>query len=500
MKKIIYIVITTILSFQFYSCDDSYLDTISTDQYNEANWWQTESQAISTLNGIYAVLRSSHIGGWAYMEEDNYTPNSYSHGGDVALAMGSHNPGNVTRFISKWNICYQGIGRANNFLDNIDRVEMSPSLIQRLKGEAYFLRAFFYSNIVNYFGGVPLILESPDFATQGDLPRNTRQEVISQVLTDLDNAASVLPLSYTGANIGRATKGAALAMKTRVLLYESRWSEAAQAANEVMDLNQYGLFHDYRDLFMLENQNNEEVIFDVQYKVPEYSQSWDINIEIQINVAPTIDLVNSYLMIDGLSIQESPLFDPDQPYENRDPRLHQTVVVPGYMFMGSPASETKYFSTGYGFKKQTRFKDDVHAISASPGTGELNFILLRYADVLLMYAEAQNEASGPDASVYDALNKIRDRASMPDIPAGLTKDQMREVIRHERRIEMVLEGLYLHDIRRWRTAEIVMNAVIYDRKGGILQERSFNPERDYLWPIHEITIQENPALEQNPNY
>lgn len=496
MRKIIYIGIVVLLTF--YSCNESFLNTVATDTYNEANWWQTESQAISSINGCYAILRNSQIYGISAFREENISPNSWSMGGDSPLDIGTHNAGNDNRFRDKWNAYYGGIGRVNYLLDNIDKVSMDQNLKQRIKGEASFLRGLFYYNLVNYFGGVPLILESPNFETQGNLPRSTRQEVVDQVLTDLDYAASILPASYSGSNIGRATKGAALAFKTRVLLYESRWSEAAQTAKQVIDMDQYSLFPDYRGLFMLENEGNSEVIFDVQYIVPEYPTSWDIIIELQINVAPTLDLVNSYLMQDGKSIQESDLYDPAQPYENRDPRLLQTVVIPGYMYRGSIVSESKYFSTGYGFKKYATYKDDV----AQPNiiNSEINFIVLRYADVLLMYAEAQNEAAGSDESVYNAINEIRQRAGMPEIPSGLSKEQMREVIRHERRIELAGEGLYYHDIRRWRTAEVVMNANVLNSKGEVVQTRSFNPQRDYLWPIHEVTLEENTALVQNPGY
>jgi len=484
------------ISGSVFSCSDRFLDTISTDQYNEANWWQTEAQAISSINGIYAVLRNSQFSAIQQLREENLTPNSYSMGGDSPLDVGAHNPGNVTRVRDKWNACYTGIGRANDFLDNLDKVPMEADLKNRLKGEAFFLRAFFYSNLVSYFGGAPLILEAPDFANHRDLPRNSRNEVVSQVLDDLDNAVSLLPLSYSAP--GRATQGAALALKSRVLLYESRWPEAAKAAKEVMDLQQYSLFPDYRGLFLLENENNEEVIFDVQYKTPEFTHGLDVIIELQINVAPTKDMVDSYLMSDGLSISESPLFDPQSPYENRDPRLHQTVVIPEYMYRGGIVSDSKYFSTGYGYKKYTTYKDDI----AQPSLlqSEINIILLRYGDVLLMFAEAQNEASGPDQSVYEAMNSIRSRVNMPEMPLDLSKDQMREVIRHERRIELALEGLYLHDIRRWEIAEEAMNGTVLNSKGEVVQVRSFNPDRDYLWPIHEITIQENPALEQNPGY
>ncbi len=498
MKKIIYIGIAVLLTFHFYSCDESFLDTLSTDTYNEANWWKTESQVISSLNGCYTVLRNDQLYGTTAFREENISPNSYSMGGDSPIDVGNHNAGNDNRFLNKWSANYMGIGRVNYLLDNIDKVQMDEALKQRVKAEAYFLRALFYFNLENYFGGVPLILNQPNFVTQGKLPRNTKQEVIEQVLIDLDNASSVLPPSYTGSNIGRATKGAALALKTRLLLYESRWSEAAAAAKSVMDMNYYSLFTDYRALFYPENEGNKEVIFDAQYKVPEYSNSFDIIIELQINVAPTLDLVNSYLMKDGKSIQASPLYNPLTPYENRDPRLHQTIVIPGYMYRGSIVNNTKYFSTGYGYKKYTTYKDNV--AQANISYSEINFIVLRYADILLMYAEAQNEAVGADITVYDAINKVRRRSGMPDISPGLTKEQMRDVIRLERRIELAGESLYYQDIRRWRTAEIVMNATVLNSKGVVVQTRTFNPQRDYLWPIHSTTIQENPALVQNPGY
>lgn len=496
MKRTIYVGIVVFLTCL--SCKKNFLQTTATDRYNETNWWQTQDQVISTINGCYAVLRNDQIYGIMALREENLSPNSYSNGEDAPLEIGNHNPSNDNRFYLKWNADYQGIGRVNYLLGNIDRVKMDVTLRQRIKGEAYFLRALFYSNLVNYFGGVPLILESPNLAKQSNLPRNTRQEVISQVLTDLENAASSLPVSYTGSDIGRATKGAALVLKTRVLLYESRWAEAAQTAKDVIDMGYYGLFPDYRGLFLLENEGNKEVIFDVQYKAPEYPNSFDILIELQVNLAPTLDLVNSYFMKDGLPIQESPLYNPAKPFENRDPRLHETIVTPGYMYRGGIVNTTKYFSTGFGFKKYTTYKDSVSQPSII--NSEINFIVLRYADVLLMYAEAQNEAAGSDASVYDALNQIRHRSEMPDVPVGLSKEQMREVIRHERRIELAGEGLYYNDIRRWHTAEVVLNGTVLNSKGEVVEVRSFNPQRDYLWPIHSTTLQDNPALEQNPGY
>lgn len=501
MKNPLYIGIPVLLICCFYSCKESYLDTTATDTYTEKTFWKTEAHAIAAINSCYAVTRNSNLYGLMNLIIENYTPNSYSSGGtggDVALAIGNHNAGNVALFKDRWDANYLGIGRVNNLLAHIDLIQMDKALRQRIIGEAFFLRALFYSDLANYFGGVPLILDAPNLDKQKNLPRNTREQVIGQVLIDLNNAAKMLPAYYSGSDKGRATKGAALGLKARVLLYEGKWNEAASAAKAVMDLKQYKLFSDYRGLFMLENEGNQEVIFDVQFKSPEYTHSYDIYLELQISVAPTPDLVNSYFMKDGQPVQKSPLYDPKKPYENRDPRLLKTVVIPGYMFRGKIVGDNKYFSTGYGFKKYTTYKDDVQGPSFL--RSEVNYMILRYADILLMYAEAQNEIAGSDASVYNALNQIRDRINMPHIPKGLSKGEMREVIRHERRIELAGEGFYYNDIRRWRIAEKVMNAVVLNSKGKIVQSRTFNPKRDYLWPIHSVTLQQNPALEQNPGF
>ncbi|MCE6991111.1 RagB/SusD family nutrient uptake outer membrane protein [Dyadobacter sp. CY323] len=477
------------------SCSDSFLDTVPTDTYNEENFWKTEAHVVSAINGCYAVTRGYKD---YKLNLDNISPNSYNQSGQIQLAEGKHDAGNDDWFNSIWKLNYQGVGRVNNLLANIEPVNMDAALKKRITGEALFLRALFYFDLANYFGGVPLILDGPSLEEQGKLPRNKQSEVLSQILTDLTNAAAALPVSYSGADKGRATRGAALALKARVLLHESRWAEAAQSAKEVMQLN-YSLFADYRQLFMIANEGNPEVIFDVQFAAPDYVHGWNLTLDLQLNVAPLPDLVNSYLMKDGLPSDTSPLFNAAKPYENRDPRLLKTIAMPGYQFKGVTVSDTKYYSTGFGYKKYTTYEDDTKYASDVTNSA-LNFIVLRYADVLLMYAEAQNEAVGAEASVYEALNKIRKRAGMPDVTPGLSKDDLRKVIRLERRIELAGEGLYYDDIRRWKTAEVVMNTKAYNSKGTVIQTRSFNRDRDYLWPLHSIVIEQNPALEQNPGY
>lgn len=484
-------------------CSEDFLETQPTDMYIEDIFWKTGSNALAGLNGCYNALMSTSLYNTLNIELENVTPNAYSvTDGLNLIAVSTHDAVNCSAINGRYNANYTGVGRTNILLANIDKINMDESLKSRIKGEAKFLRGLYYFDLATFYGGVPLILDAPDIEKQSKLPRNTRAEVIKQVLQDLDEASAVLPLIYaSSADKGRATKGAALALKTRVLLYESKWSEAAAAAKAVMDLNQYSLFPDYRGLFMLKNEGNTEVIFDVQFKVPELGSNIDITLDQFKHPSPLQGLVNDYLMIDGKPIGESPLYNPSNPYNNKDPRFYATITYPGGMWKGKIFNAYETW-TGYGQKKYCVYEDNVVPLEyiGAGGRSELNYILLRYADVLLMYAEAQNEAGGPDASVYAALNKIRARVGMPDVNTGLSKDEMRKVIRHERRIELAGEGFYYNDILRWKIAENVNNGPVYTYDNIVVVVRVFNPSRDYLWPIPSVEIERNPALEQNPGY
>jgi hypothetical protein len=196
-------------------------------------------------------------------------------------------------------------------------------------------------------------------------------------------------------------------------------------------------------------------------------------------------------------------YDPAHPYANRDPRLYQTIVYPGDTFMTVPVTPSRFAITGYGLKKYSIYDKGAPPSGKSDlkgGQSETNYILLRYADVLLMYAEAKNEASGPDASVFSALNSVRSRAGLPAVSTALTQDSLRSVIRHERRVEFAGEGMYYNDIRRWKTAEQVLGQSIYKYDGSKIETRKFNPARDYWWPIPQTEKDLNPNLTQNDGY
>ncbi len=512
LKKIFsaYVALMLICSLTILASCKKYLDTNPTGTLTGDNFWQSQDDALAGINAAYATLRNaSMFGQYGVQSFALLSPNGIASGanddkGTINIATGIHNSTNTVVINGKWNADFEGIGRANAVLANVSAINMDTAMRTRILGEAYYLRALYYQDLVSYYGAVPLILAPPELA-QGTLPRTPKDEVIKQVYADLDSAAAKLPVSYSGADIGRATKGASLALKSRVYLYQSDWVNAAAAAKAVMDLGVYSLIPDYRAIFLPTNKNNKEVIFDVQFSLPSYGNSYDVNQTKFQLTAPSLDLVNAYLCTDGLPISTSPLYNSAQPYENRDPRLRKTIALPGYYFQNKLVGNNT-FGTKAIWKKYTSYLDSVPAPSPDYGvnTTIVNEIFQRYAEVLLNYAEAQNEAVGPDASVYKALDDLRGRAGMPMVSfvnPGLSQSDMRNLIRLERRIELAGEGWYYDDIRRWKIAETVLAKPGMDISGAIRVERVFQSDRDYLWPVPGVQIQRNLSLlPQNPGY
>ena len=469
MQKSIYNVILYFTLLLLASCSEDLLSLEPADQSSVETFWTSEDKAASALTGCYEPLIDPYRGegDWLLKLED-ITPNAFEiddGSGASSIARGDNNP-TLPLVNRRYRTSYQGIGRTNILLANIDAVPMNEVLKNRFKAEARFLRAFYYHNLVEYYGGVPLILDPPDNNTQGQLPRNTKAEILSVINDDLNAAAAVLPVSYSSTDQGRATKGAALALKARSALYNGDWSEALSAAQSVIDLNEYALFPDYRGIFLLENERNSEVIFDIEFQFPEVTNNYHELFQ-QGNVLK--DLVDAYLTTDGQPITTSNLYDPENPFANRDPRLSQTLITIGSTFNGKLVTGDELFAdlTGYAYKKYTYFLDDEVRTAPQPNQSEINPILIRYAEMLLTVAEAENELNGPTTRAYEAINQVKKRASvdMPGVTSGLNQEGFREVLRRERRVEFAGEGLYYQDIIRWRTAEVVMNANGLEQNG-----------------------------------
>lgn len=507
-------IILSLLFLSTVGCNDSFLDKAPKDQLTDESYWSTIEDVTMYTTSLYAHTLDpvNYI-----LMTDSYTDNAVPvHIYDAQGQISSGTATSTTRYFAEtWKAQFKGIRRCNVFFENIDRAPISEEKKQVFIGEVKFLRAFFYTTLVRLFGGVPIMTRPLDL-NEAIPPRNSAEEVYDFIVKDLDEAAQLLPLQRTEqSEIGRATKGAALSLKAILSTYYNKYDVAAQTAKQVMDLGVYGLVDNYEKLFQPAYENSKEVIFDHQYLEnakdmtegslidqafgPQTSSGWEA-------LSPTQDLVDAYSCTDGKPIGESPLYNAANPYENRDPRLGYTILWEDALFAGKPykpqTGSANATRTGYTFRKYINPDND-----GCTRPGWTNFIYMRYAEILLSYAEAQNEVSGPDQSVYDAVNQIRQRPSveMPPLPAGLTKEQMREAIRQERRIEFAFEGIRLLDTRHWRITEEVVKKPVYgavkDGKHIFVEQRKFNPEKDYLWaiPLNEINLSKG-VLVQNPGY
>jgi len=509
MKRIIIIAILFIGLFA--SCDD-FLTKEPLNNVDESNFWKTEKHAIQGVNAVYASLQSVY---GIYFLNDMYTIIADETGtGEVNL--GLHTSRNRT-FYDKWKEHYLGINRANIAIEKVPQIAMTPSLQQRLIGECKFLRALYYFDLIDFYGDVPLYLE--EITVQNAYQSRTSvNEIRSAILKDLDDAIAVLEVKYGTSETGRATKGAAIALKGKVHLYNGEYDKAAEAFGELINnkaIYGYDLLSDYKEVFNYHNKNNQEVIFDVQYLGPKLGEGGSLDYYLG-NLSsngtgsgntscPTVELLDMYWCTDGLPISESPLYDPANRYENRDKRLDISIIRPGSTYKGLdyvyPLQAGDYVKgktrTGLMWRKYV-VEDD----GSAWWDDNQNFILIRYADILLMYAEAKNELSGPDNQVYAALNQVRERAGVKGLEAGSkSKEELRELIRTERMLELACEGLIYSDIRRWRIAGQMLNGRQFKNLlGETYMTRVFDESKHYLWPIPQEERDMNKDLTQNPGF
>jgi hypothetical protein len=443
-----------------------------------------------------------------------------------------------------WGRSYRSIREINYALAHINDVEMSDQLRSELTGELKFLRAFRYFDLIRNYGQVVLVGDrvyslGDDFSDTDSLyDRASIKDGVDYTVAQLDEAAALLPGDHSGSwQLGRATQGAALALKSRLLLYAASplydaatWQQAADAANAVIQLHKYSLFRGGYDQLFLTPENNPEIIFERLYthgarhvcmeiaNGPNGYDAWGGNTPLQ-------NLVDDYEMSNGKPITDPASgYDPTHPYKNRDPRFYQTILYNGAPYRGDTVwtytpggkdskdgpSNWNTSKTGYYLKK---FMDDNLPIE-NPWdvAGTQPWIYFRYAEILLNYAEAENEAAGPDGSVYDAINQVRARAGMPDLPSGLSQTAMRKRIWNERRVELAFEEDRYYDVRRWKIADSVENVPAYGitiTKSGntysyaakvALDGRHFE-DKQYWLPIPRAEIQASDnKLKQNPGY
>jgi hypothetical protein len=538
--------------FLIAGCSDDFLDRKPSDKISSSSFFTQEKDLVYAVNAAYEAIDFWWGGSTELLRVEALTDNSVDHhswndGYRLADGTASASDGYV---FARWDERYRGIQRVNRILEGAEGVtDIAEDYKARLLAEAKFLRAYFYFDLVYLYGDVPFLTKSispeetnPSIDADGEkvpseaCKRTDKQVIMNSIVADLTAAAVNLPTSYSSGDTGRATKGAALSLKARILLIQEKWELAAQAAKEVMDLGVYTIYPSYEKMFTYEGINNSEVIFDIQElaeKQPNYTmQNYGPNsIGGWSSGCPMQSLVDTYECIDGQTISESPLFDAINPYNNRDPRLTYTILYPGHdwrygvyntipgaTYPGSEIVEGDDLTdgtgglwnktaTGYNWLK---YVTDTDIDNGDYWNGSIHYILFRYAEILLTYAEAKVENEDIDQSVYDAINEVRQRAdvNMPLVTGGKSTDELRTIIRRERRVEFAFEGMRLMDIRRWKIAETVMPGSPYgltytetdgNQKTLSHGTRVFDKNRHYLWPIPQAEV-DITHIEQNPGW
>lgn len=512
MKK--YILPVIIISILALSACEKYLDKNPLDQISSSTFWKTKTDFDKALTAIYGIGTTGYPwdnppgGTWSALMFvwDNITDNSYgqhNYGSSKQIVTGDISSTTGGYISYAYSQCYQAIARQNIFLKELGAykgTDFSDADKKNAEGEVRFLRAYYYFQLYILWGDVPLVLEPLTIETQ-EQAKVAAAQILQQVITDLDFAiANLNAVPYSG----HATKSSVQTLKARVLIYSAYGNNGTPDINMLTDVKnlclevmpQYSLSPVFENLFQDKGQsNNPEIIFSVRYLAPDNvpGAGADILNGDWIAASPLQSFVNSFECSDGLPWGVSPLTDAVNPFVNRDPRLAKTVFVDHPDWGGGNVHyPTNGRPTGFGVKK---FLCPENIPYVFGGLSQQDAVILRLGEVLLMYAEAQNEIAGPDATVYQAMTGLRARVNMPPFPAGLTKDGMRQRIRHERRIELAFEGLRYFDLKRWHIAGEVLNNVT----DGLLNYHW--EDRFYHWPLPQEEIDKNHGtLVQNSDY
>ena len=545
------------------------LDVYPEDQLSTGTFFKTKDHADQAMMGVYSTMRQAEVFGWQFSYDClGGIGAGYDNPSLQVIAKGTYTTtdGRVT---GKFQNLYEGIARANIVLQNVDNCSMDDSYKATIKGEAKFMRALFYFNLLDFYGGVPLYDETTivaqDFMTMLK-PRSSAEEVRNFVIKDLDEAASNLPAEWDEFNRGRATSGAATALKGKVLLFNKQYKEAQKCFETVVNSGKYELYPSYENLFKPGGDASSEMIFAIQniggigqdFGMPmcfymgsraSFGSCWN-------NVMAETKFVDEYEYKDGRKFDWEE-FQPGytksaaakqafwystpnaaknkvekytenldkilKMYEDRDPRMNVSVILPYTKYKGwvnNKAKVCEFALVGKSLHEKDGYirinanqesylwrkfvpEHDMDGALTNRAHTPINFPLIRLADVYLMYAECLNE-NGNQAKAVEYINKVRQRAGIALLNDGQewnnakTKDEVFERIVHERRVELAAEGLSFADMKRWGRLES-LNGRIEGFAGKFMYNRSAE-KRDYLWPIPQSEIDINPSLEQNPGW
>jgi len=493
MKNIIFFkgIIIFFIIFAASGCQKGFLEKYPPDKLSPASFYQTKEDAIASINAAYDPLQQQGLYGrdafrWGAKTEELYRAGDFY---NAALYLPSNSETN-----RGFTSAYQGILFANTNLALIPPMKIDKSLKTRIIGEALFLRGFYYYFLVRWYGGVPIILEMPDSKTNFELPREPAEKVYEQAIKDFTTAIDSLPEkdALTGSDVGRASKGAAKAVLADLYLYlaafnnmdVTNYGKVKDLCLSIINSGKYSLETKYVDIFDITKENGKESIFEVQFAKGYTSEGSEYN--------EMVTAFNSTTVVDAFYNFWNPT----------DLRRGVSVILPG--------EKISDYTNNSAFKHQ---KKQITGMlnAAGPGGGSgydspRNFAVQRYANILLMYAEAMNELSStPPADAISYMNQIRNRAGLAnlDATATATKVAFREAIRAERKYELAYEGFRWFDLVRYEKMGL----------GGGLTEIILNPTSPYynnsvklpqhfLFPMpqSELDANRNPGFKQNPGY
>lgn len=516
------------------ACSDSFLQTDSPNQPSQTTYWQTESDALMALTACYDAMQSQNlyddnIDGWkfGFLGRETSTDNGDHTWGDWMLGSSISKCASSTTdecFSMYWNANYEVIKRCNMLVENVERIPMEAEKIDAYKAEAIALRALMYCNLTSVFRDVPY-LTKPLTLAEAQAPKAERSQIISSLLEDLKTWIPKIPV-IGKAQKGRVSQEAGYAIMGRIALFNQRWDEAITAYKNVVGKVQLFKSGDgtdyaanYADLFKEQNETAAEVLLSVHFKGPGLGEGscfgvcWSAPMNA---IEGSMNLCDDFYCIDGLPIDKSPLFkgslvqgahtkaNPDMGrYENRDPRMKGTLMLPGMEWNGKLFTNNLPASSTCCIRKWYTPEDTVNEYD-----GSLDFYVIRYAEVLLSLAEAMIEKGGyPQAEITGYINEVRARVGMPAVEVvegtNLNKEELRAIVRHERRVELAFEDLRFADLYRWGEFENAQKRMQKDQSFygfGVVSRGNLRGAQDLVWPIPQGEIDTNPMLEQHSEW
>lgn len=524
------------------SCGDDFFNISNPNEISETNFWKTEDDALMALTGCYDAMQNGdlfndYIDGWkfGFICRETCTDNGDHSWGDWMLgstiAKGTSSASDEC-FSKYWNANYELIKRCNTLIKNIDGMTIDEKKKAAFKAEAIALRALGYCDLVSVFRDVPY-LEEPLTLAECEPARTSKEEIATKVLADLKANLPNLPAKGSAAK-GRLTQEAGYAIMGRMALFTKHYDDAIEAYNHV--IGKYSLFKsgdgsdgykNYSELFTEKNEECDEVILGVHYAGPGLNegQTFSISWGGPMNaIEATRNLCDDYYCTDGLPIDKSPLFkgktgkaayDKDHPdfarYENRDPRLKGTLFVPGMKWLNDVYDYDKTTNpSGKAVPSNSQvaiMKWFVPENMANEYDGSLDYYVMRYAEVLLSLSEAMIEKGGySQAEITKYINEVRERVHMPKVEdvegTGLSQDQLRQIVRHERRVELAFEDLRFADLYRWGEWKNAIDRMHqeYATYGNGCYERQYRGAQDDVWPIPQNEIDTDKNLKQHKEW